>query len=447
MPFAWFDFYAKWEDNINRTKKILNYFREKMGLPELTDRDFRAIEANNQGEKPKNPGNNEPNKIKGSKFDDYNYLYSLGNHEVIRKYNKLYQEVIGQTFTPNGNGTSEWNQAGYDNLAKLSSFTEAYGKIKQIYGSASAFIPHDASAELEKEYKEMNEKTINAMKEAIKWMEKLLAEQKGNGVDKVQVNSVSEPGSKKQKAETESIQDNIKKSRTIASELGKLIRDASGLNTYAELEAKIKKIDEYQGEAEYNSWQKVINQLKIKLGKLDGGKFKQGVIQKIKDEMKNSGVEESDLDAEIKKDLAEMRPESDINKINELGSKISEKIGQREALNSLSKFLEEARKLINGTVKGTVEELRKQVEKIKKDLYSFQSSTNSWKNTAYQGKENDVKAMLTELENYSAQNNTTQKPKSGFFRPAVIIPVGLVAVLGIVAAVVVVRKRKPVKAK
>ena len=131
---------------------------------------------------------------------------------------------------------------------------------------------------------------------------------------------------------------------------------------------------------------------------------------------------------------------------NELENKVSEKIGQKGALNTLNYWLKQAKELVENAKKYTVKHLQARIRKVKKGLYSFQSTTNVYQQSAYQSKEKDVKEMLEKLENHS--QNITQPTKSGFFRPEVIIPVVLLVVVVIAGAVVIVRrKRNQVKVK
>jgi len=263
-------------------------------------------------------------------------LYSGKNHETIRKYFKLYDEIIGQFYSNNGR---ELNQEGYDKLRNVNPdlFEKAYEKIRSIHGSFG-FIPHDADSNLEREIKEMNEDSLNKMSKAIELMEPLLTESKNgnNKVDKSQNNSVSEPESKKRKLEIEAFAENNKKSKTIASELERLINEASGLTSYEELAAKIKEINEYQGEVAFVALQAQINQLKTNLGNLNKDKFRQLTIQKIESVMKDNGIKESDLDQETKNELARLKAENDSNEINQLENKISEKVGKKGALKTLN---------------------------------------------------------------------------------------------------------------
>jgi len=108
--------------------------------------------------------------------------------------------------------------------------------------------------------------------------------------------------------------------------------------------------------------------------------------------------------------------------------------------------LKQAKELIENAKKNTVKHLKEELDKVKKGLYGFQSTTNIYQQSIYKDKEKDVKQMLEKLENHSFQN-TTQPPKSDFFRPGVIIPLGLLVVAMIVGVAVVIVKKKRKQAK
>jgi len=80
-------------------------------------------------------------------------------------------------------------------------------------------------------------------------------------------------------------------------------------------------------------------------------------------------------------------------------------------------------------------------------LLGFQYGTNVYQQSVYRDKENDIKAALTNLDSYSVSSHTTQPTKSSFLQakyvvPAVLLAVGLVAVIGIV-----IRNKKKTKVK
>jgi hypothetical protein len=110
--------------------------------------------------------------------------------------------------------------------------------------------------------------------------------------------------------------------------------------------------------------------------------------------------------------------------------------------------LKQAKELVENVKKGTKEHLQAELRKVQKGLQSFQFSTNTYQQSAYQKEENQVKQMLDKLENHSFQNNTTQPTKSGGFRPEIVVPVALLAVAAVVVgAVAIVRKRKSAQVK
>jgi hypothetical protein len=151
------------------------------------------------------------------------------------------------------------------------------------------------------------------------------------------------------------------------------------------------------------------------------------------------------LDEETKNKLAKIKNGEikEASEINEVENKVVVKIGNKQALNTLSDWLKRAKKLVEGITKGTADKLNQELQKVKKGLYSFQFSSNVYCQNAYQDKEKDIKAALNKLENYSV-NNATQS--TGGLPLKVIIPVSLLAVLA-VAAIVLVRRRKQAKVK
>lgn len=419
-----------WKDNFERVKRMLNYARKALELPEFTDQDLQ-IEEKSPNETPQIPGE-KPRKPIEDGVDDiekYNKSFDKENNETVRKFWELRDKLYG---------TNE----NYLKFLRVNStlFDEINSKTIETEKGIFRTIWVKDEATKVSEIRTSNNGKLNKMSEAIKLMEKIIQEGENN-------NSVSEPRGKKREAEIGVRNENVKKTKTVADDLNKLISESEGMNTsYEELEAKIKKIDEYQGEEAYNNRQEEINQLKIKLGGLDKDKFRQLSIQKIDDIMKNSKIKESDLTPEEKDDLAKLKNENDVNKINELENKVSEKIGNKGALNTLNGWLKQAKELVESAKKSTVKHLQEELEKVKKELYSFRHSTNAYQKSAYESKEKDVKEALEKLEKVS-QNNAAQQPKSGFFQSKVLIPVALLAVVLAIAAVVVIRKRKQIKVK
>ncbi|MCE8164105.1 MAG: DnaJ domain-containing protein, partial [Candidatus Moeniiplasma glomeromycotorum] len=380
----WFSRTDSWEGNINRTKTMLNYFRDKIGLRELTDQDFRSIEGN-PNETPQIP-NEEPDKIEDGvvNVDEYNKLwYGKGKdekatHPDIVKYWKLRDEIIGTTEKVEKHSSA--NPTLYDEVNDKTHEAEK-GEFRRIWNSDDK----NKVAEI----KRLNESKLAKMKETFGLMEKLIAEGKkeknpGSEVPNIpdnqdnqndKVNNALE-GSNKRKAEVDIREQNNKKSRTIGERLDTLIHEANGINDYQALEAKIKEIDRERGELEYKNRQNDISQLKIKLGNLDRDKFRKLAVEKIEAVIKDNKIDDSD--PEIKSELAKLKNENDVNKINQLSIEISEKVGKKGALNTLQDWLKKAKDLVEGVTTGTKKYLEDELKKVQKGLQGFKLSTNSY---------------------------------------------------------------------
>jgi len=431
LGLSWMSYTEGWEKSVERFKRELNFARKKLGLDPLTENDLKLkpIEGKIPNETPQIPDGKKPKPIKDGVADieKYNKSFDEVNNETVRKFWELRDKIYNET-------------EDFKRFQKVnpSLFEQMDNQAKEAEKGTFLTIWNTDEETKISEIKTFNNNKLSKMSEVIKLMEKLIAEGKNS---EEQNNSViSEPRGKKREFESEARQEKEKKSKIVADELSRLISEAESKNNYGELETVIKEIDKLQGEEEYISHQEKIDQLKIKLGKLDKDKFRQLTIKKIEDLMKDNKLEKSELDQEAKEELESLKNENDVNKINELENKLGEKIGKKGALNSLSKLLEEAKNLVKSAAKNATEELLKQAERIKKDLYSFKFSTNGWKTNACQNSENELNSVLNQLESFSTQ--TAQKPKSVFSRPEIMVPVALVAVLGIVGVSVVIAKNK-----
>src|SRR4051812_22774259 len=105
---------------------------------------------------------------------------------------------------------------------------------------------------------------LEKKKTALKLMEKLIEEGKNyqppQTQDTTASTSHSQPQGTKRKPEERTDEFEVrqavdKKRKTINDDLLRLVNEARNLNDYEALEAKIKEIDKYQGEAEYDSRQ------------------------------------------------------------------------------------------------------------------------------------------------------------------------------------------------
>jgi len=141
---------------------------------------------------------------------------------------------------------------------------------------------------------------------------------------------------------------------------------------------------------------------------------------------------------------------TDPEKKKEIVKQIEDKINAKKNSWNLWKWLQEMKKWIKTKAKL----LRKnnkigfenKKEQIKKELENKKNSSNRHIREAYSSSENQVNNLLAELDAISQENQTVAPSEKGFFRPEIVIPISLVAVVAIAAAIVI-RKRKSAKAK
>ncbi|CAI2176246.1 12686_t:CDS:10 [Funneliformis geosporum] len=136
------------------------------------------------------------------------------------------------------------------------------------------------------------------------------------------------------------------------------------------------------------------------------------VIQKKIDEFK---VEVARLGQEIKEKLIRLQNSEFTNdkEVREIEEEVSNEVSGEVANIELSNLMTQAQKIL----KGSVDNLKSQLKKAREDLYSFSIGKNI------------------------SRNDNAQQPKSSFFRPEVIVPLGLVSVLGVVAITAVSEKK------
>src|SRR6185312_2564807 len=128
-----------------------------------------------------------------------------------------------------------------------------------------------------------SESKLKKMEEVIKLMEKFIAERKKKNDKLVVENTQSGDKDKKNKSdEFVSRQEVAKKSQAVGHELSQLIHEAQALNSYEQLAVKIKEIDKHREEEVYKQFQEQIKQLKITLGSLDKGKYRESIVKGIK---------------------------------------------------------------------------------------------------------------------------------------------------------------------
>jgi len=271
------------------------------------------------------------------------------------------------------------------------------------------------------------------MGEAVNLMKKLVDDEK---ISRPGVKDESVNGGKQEKIEIETRKEFSIKSREVGNEIQRLIHEAQGLNTYEELGPKVEEIEKYREEEVYKKYQKEIGDLKIKLNGFNESGYREGVVKRIEDKLKEFGKKEDNLDVDEKNDLAKIKAGTikDLNEIGKIESKIITRISKKSFSDILDNLIEEANELVKNIAKGTADKL----QSLRKGLYSFQLSSNIYCREIFETRETEVKNALNSLENISYPE--TAQEGSSLFRPEVIIPVSLISLLVVGILLLVTRK-------
>ncbi|CAG8707974.1 673_t:CDS:2, partial [Ambispora leptoticha] len=240
-------------------------------------------------------------------------------------------------------------------------------------------------------------------------------------------NDSQEP--KRAKIEEEVKQDQAKKDEEATNTL---TNDLAGLASKSDQEKEQSLVDieklKNQGGV-YGQRKEEIKEKKDELAKKDPQGYGKIIAKVIQQKMKEFKVEINKLGSEIKEKIKKLQNGEITNdeQVREIEEEVSEKVSEEVANVETNDLLAQAQNLL----KGTAGNLKSQLEKIKKGLYSLKLSINPYQQKAYQLQKPRIEKALKDLESLS-QNNTHQPNKSGFFQPKVIISLGLLAVLALV---------------
>ncbi|CAG8475321.1 6983_t:CDS:2 [Paraglomus occultum] len=219
---------------------------------------------------------------------------------------------------------------------------------------------------------------------------------------------------KRVKVEEEVKQNQTKKDEEVSAKITNALQGLSKNTTDQEKENKLAEIEKSKNEGKISEEQKTkITEKKDELAKNDPqgyGKMMAEVLEKKINEFK---VEIDKLGQIIQDKLNKLKNgeyTSDVE-VRQVEEEVSEKVSEEVAVVETDNLLNQAQKVLNATA-------------------------------AYQTKKDKVEKALKDLENVS-QNKTQE---TGFFRPEVIVPVSILAVLAVVA-IVIVRRRKQAKVK
>ncbi|KLL02861.1 MAG: hypothetical protein MRERV_65c008, partial [Mycoplasmataceae bacterium RV_VA103A] len=198
--------------------------------------------------------------------------------------------------------------------------------------------------------------------------------------------------------------------------------------TGEELNEKIKENDEASDTKAYEEKKEEIKTQKKRSASEDPDKYRRNVaIPGIKETMAKNDIKEDELDDETKKDWEKLKNgEIQGEEIVEKEIKIKQSIGQQGAEKKVIFFRNEVEAALKSGKK-------ERIEKLKMQMIEFINADSVF----YESKKNEVRSLLSKLDNYHQKNNSLEK-----FPWKVVVPVSLLAVMLIIVALLVIRKRK-----
>ncbi|CFW92880.1 protein of unknown function [endosymbiont DhMRE of Dentiscutata heterogama] len=199
--------------------------------------------------------------------------------------------------------------------------------------------------------------------------------------------------------------------------------------TGEELNEKIKENDEASDTRAYEEKKEEIQTQKKRSALEDPNKYRRNVaIPGIKETMAKNDIREDELDDETKRDWEKLKNgEIQGEEIVEKEIKIKQSISRQGAEKKVNFFRNEVEIALKSGKK-------ERIEKLKMQMIEFINADNVF----YESKKSEVRSLLSKLDNYKQQkNNSLEK-----FPWKVVVPVSLLAVMLIIIALVVIRKRK-----
>ncbi|KLL04595.1 MAG: hypothetical protein MRERV_17c041 [Mycoplasmataceae bacterium RV_VA103A] len=207
-----------------------------------------------------------------------------------------------------------------------------------------------------------------------------------------------------------------------AEEMDDKVRNNSQ-KTGAELNEALKEIADDHGKKSYEKNRDQIEADKRRAAAADAEAYRRDTaLPSLAKIMIKNEITENELDAATQTQYENLKNGeiAEPDAIIAAEKLITEKISQQGASKKLNHLLTQAKKVLKSGQKS-------QVETALKELVAFTIADNVYWQQAYEAQP-EAKSLLSQLQNYSGQNNT-QNPTPGFFRPQVLIPLFLILVL------------------
>jgi hypothetical protein len=218
--------------------------------------------------------------------------------------------------------------------------------------------------------------------------------------------------------------------------LAELISQAQASNKFEDLKSLLEKISSYEGEVEYKENQSTINSLKLKTAIINKIEYKNGVVNNLKTRLDKIKDKVGDKNETIVSKLEQLKSATNMDEIARIENEITNEVGQLEANVTLDKMIEELKTIWQEVIdnKGDRNKVRSKLDEIKK----FEASTNSYKKTAYESKSEELKSLMSKID-----NSLTTEENKGITPWKIIVPVGLVALV-VVGIFVYYRNKKKI---
>ncbi|CAG8693344.1 10379_t:CDS:1, partial [Ambispora gerdemannii] len=185
---------------------------------------------------------------------------------------------------------------------------------------------------------------------------------------------------------------NLRNQKSTAAKLNDLLSQAANKNTYQALEALLQQIRELSATQAYKDQQAQINELEIKLQNLDPTKYQAGINQDIEEQLKNNGVQLSDLDPPTQENLKKLKNGeiTEPTQVQALKTQVQTQIGKKGAEKELAKLTSAVQTALKSQNKS-------QIKKVKADLLKFIHSDNIY----WQEQKDQAEKLLKDLEKNS----------------------------------------------
>jgi len=194
----------------------------------------------------------------------------------------------------------------------------------------------------------------------------------------------------------------------------------------------------WEGESKFKA-PETLEQAKEVLKNRNPTLYREKNVEAIKQRVDDYGIDKKGL-TELTQRLVNAEI-TDLGEFDAAKLKAIHEIGEVGAENKWTVFFGEARKLLEKAKKNVTEQVKSDIKKIQEQMKSFKSGTNSYLSNVYNKNKSEAEKLEKEFNSISNGKQTGSPDKTSW---GIIIPVSLaaVALIGIVAVVIVKRRKR-----